>query len=57
MQEMDTDSGVLDFILPADDVGEAIEQAVNNYLSANNLELQSLELTEGELALETVAAS
>jgi hypothetical protein len=57
MTQMETNSGVLDFFFPADDLGEAVEQAVNNYLGANNLELESLTLGDGEITLHTVAVN
>jgi hypothetical protein len=56
MSNMTTNNEVLDFILPADDLGTAIEDAVNNYLAESGLVLDSLKLSEGELTLETSAA-
>jgi len=57
MEDMEASEGFLDWIFPADDLGEAIEDAVNNHLAENNLELESLDLTNEALTLETVAAS
>ena len=57
MENMEASEGFLDWIFPADDLGEAIEDAVNNHLAENNLELESLDLTNEALTLETVAAS
>ena len=48
---------MLDFIFPADDLGDAIEEAVNNYLAENDLELDALVLENGEVTLETVRAN
>lgn len=57
MSNMKTTDGFLDFFYPADKLGNAIERAVNDYLAANNLGIQSLTLAQGELRLNTVAAS
>src|SRR5215213_4998675 len=57
MEDMEASEGFLDWIFPADDLGDAIEDAVNNHLAENNLELESLDLTNEALTLETVAAS
>lgn len=57
MTGMTTTNDGLDFIFPAEDLGAAIEEAVNNYLAANDLELDSLTLENGSITLETVAAS
>jgi len=55
MQDMESDSRFLNFIVPAGDLGEAIDEAVNDYLAVNGLRLEAVELAEGELTLETVA--
>jgi hypothetical protein len=47
----------LEFFFPADKMGEAIEDAVNNYLAVNNLQLSSVELLDGEMVLEVEAAA
>jgi hypothetical protein len=47
----------LEFIFPADKMGEAIEDAVNNYLEENNLQLAGVELTDGEMILEIEEAA
>ena len=57
MADMEASDGFLDFIFPADDLGEAIEDAVNKYLAENNLRLESVELTDEALVLETVSAT
>ena len=56
MTRMETSNGFLDFVFPAEDLGVAIEDAVNGYLAANGLALDGLALGDGELTLETVAA-
>lgn len=56
MQNMDSNSSVVDFFLAPDDFGNAIEEAFNGYLVANGLRLAALELSDGEMALMTVAA-
>src|SRR5215218_1507993 len=53
LENMEASEGFLDWIFPADDLGEAIEDAVNNYLAQNNLELESLDLTNEALTLDT----
>jgi hypothetical protein len=56
MTNMKSSEGVLDFIFPAKDLGKAIEDAVNNYLAENNLQVDDIELTNGALTLVTVSA-
>jgi hypothetical protein len=56
MSNMESSEGYLDWIFPADDLGEAIENAVNDYLAANNLALESVKLSNGTMTLETVTA-
>ena len=51
MQDMDTDNGFVSFLLPPDTIAGAIEDAVNDYLTANNLRLDSVTLSDGELTL------
>jgi hypothetical protein len=51
MRDMTTDNGLVSFLLPPDTIGGAIEDAVNDYLAANNLRLESLELRDGEMTL------
>lgn len=57
MNQMATNSDFLDFIFPAGTLGNAIEEAVNGYLAANHLSLADLTMADGEITLETVAAS
>lgn len=57
MTDMDSTSGMLNFIFPAENLGDAIEDGVNDYLRANNLTLDSLTLNNGSITLETVPAS
>lgn len=54
MTKMDATDSILDFVIPATDLGKAIEDAVNNYLAANNLKIDTLTLTEGEITFDTV---
>jgi hypothetical protein len=56
MEDMQTSSDFFDFLFPPKDLAKAIEDGVNNYLEANDLELDSLELEEGQITLVTVAA-
>lgn len=57
MTNMESSDGFLNWIFPADDLGQAIEDAVNEYLTVNDLQLASVEVTDGELTLETVPAT
>ncbi len=57
MGEMTTDNGLVSFLLPPDTIASAIEEAVNDYLAANNLRLDSLELGDGEMTLVVSGAS
>jgi hypothetical protein len=56
MRDMDTNNRFFDFILSPDDLGDAISGSVNRYLAENNLQLESLELQDGQIILTTVAA-
>lgn len=56
MHDMDSNSQLLGFFLSPDDLGNAIEEAVNEYLVANGLRLESVELEDGSMTLTTVAA-
>ncbi|HEX5166177.1 MAG TPA: hypothetical protein VFV93_12325 [Thermomicrobiales bacterium] len=51
IQEMSTDNGIVRFVLPPDTIAGAIEDAVNTHLATNNLRLDSVELTDGQLTL------
>ena len=45
---MTTENGLVRFLLRPDTVAAAIEDPVNDYLAANNLRLDALELGDGE---------
>lgn len=57
MTNMETNEGFFEFLFPADELGKAIEDAVNTYLSQNGLEVSEIELADGELTIVTVAAA
>ncbi len=57
MHDMETNSGFLKWVLSPDSVGEAISAGINGYLSENNLQLESLELQDGQMVLTTVPAT
>ena len=57
MANMESSEGFFDFFFPADELGNAIEDAVNTYLAQNNLQVDAVELANGELTIVTVAAS
>jgi hypothetical protein len=51
IRDMTTDNGLVSFLLPPDTISAAIEDPVNDYLAANNLRLDALELGDGEMTL------
>jgi hypothetical protein len=51
IQEMSTENGLVSFLLPPDTVAGAVEDAVNDYLAANSLRLDAIELGDGEMTL------
>lgn len=53
LREMATTNEGLAFVLPPDDLGRAIADAVNGYLAANDLRLDAVEPREGAVALTT----
>jgi hypothetical protein len=55
VQEMTTENGLVRFLLPPDTIAASIEDPVNDYLAANNLRLDRLELGDGEMTLHVVA--
>ena len=57
LRDMETDNPGLAFVLPPDDLGGAIADAVNAYLAANGLRLESIEPTDGAVTLTTAAAT
>jgi len=57
VRDMETTNSVVSFLLPPDTIADAIEDAVNDYLDANNLRLESLVLSDGEITLVVVARS
>lgn len=57
MREMTTGNSLVSFLLPPETIAGAIEDAVNDYLAANNLRLDALELGDGEMTLVVSSAS
>jgi len=57
LNDMTVDNDVLGFILPADKLGDAIETGVNGYFSAQELDIESLQLGNDEITVEAVPAS
>jgi hypothetical protein len=53
---MEANNDAIEFFFPPDDVAEAIEDGVNDYLAANALRLAALELGEGQMTLTTEPA-
>lgn len=56
LNDMETNNEGLAFVLPPDDLGRAIADAVNRYLAANDLRLDAVETTEGAVVMTTAAA-
>ncbi len=56
LRDMATTNDALAVLLPPDDLGRAIADAVNGYLAANDLRLQSVALGDGTLTLTTAPA-
>ena len=56
MVDMEVNNDVLGFIMPADTLGNAIENGVNGYFSAQDLEIESVELGNDEITFEVVPA-
>jgi hypothetical protein len=57
VRDMEVDPSEMRWFLPADKMGEAIEDGVNGVLAANDLRLASVVLGDGEMTLQTEAAS
>ena len=55
MRDMHVDNRVLGFLLTPGALGNAIEDAVNDYLSDNGLRLNAVQLSNGTLTLTTAA--
>jgi hypothetical protein len=55
LRDMRVDNRVLGFFLTPGDLGNAIEDAVNNYLADNGLRLDALRLGNGVMTLTTAA--
>ncbi|RIK47358.1 MAG: hypothetical protein DCC58_00160 [Chloroflexi bacterium] len=56
MHDMDSNNRFFEFVLSPDRLGRTIAEAVNSYLAQNGLQLQSLELQDGQMVLITVEA-
>jgi hypothetical protein len=54
--DFEANNDVMDFFFPAEELGAAIEDSINNYLAANGLVLDDVELQEGEMVLDVEAA-
>jgi len=54
MQDMGVNNDALEFILPADQLGDALERGVNDYFAARGLEIESIEVNGNELVVEAV---
>ena len=51
MRDMTTENGFVGYLLPPSTIAGAIEDAVNDYLAANNLRLDSVQIADGEITL------
>lgn len=52
MEGMSVNNEALGFILPADQLGDAIEQGVNDYFASRGLQITGIELQGDELVVE-----
>lgn len=57
IDDMTVDNDVLGFLLPADRAAGIIEDSVNSYFAARNLEIQDVELGDDEITFTTVPAT
>ncbi|MDQ3655028.1 MAG: hypothetical protein M3457_08110 [Chloroflexota bacterium] len=57
IEDMTVDNDVLGWILPADRAAGIIEDSVNSYFAARDLEIQSVELGNDEITFTTVPAT
>lgn len=57
IQDMTVDNDVLAFLLPADRAAGIIEDSVNSYFAARDLEIESIELGNDEITFTTVPAT
>ena len=56
MENMEVDNDVLGWILPADRLGETIEDGINQYFEAQGLDIESIELGNDEITFTVVDA-
>jgi hypothetical protein len=56
MENMEVDNDFLGWVLPADRLGETIEDGVNQYFEANGLAIQEIELGQDEIIITAVEA-
>ncbi len=52
MEDMSVNSDFLRYVLPADDLGDAIERGVNDYFAARGLQIIGIEVQGDELIVE-----
>ena len=52
MQDMDANNGALEFFLPADQLGDALERGVNDYFAVRGLEIASIALEPDQIVVE-----
>jgi hypothetical protein len=56
MDDMTVDNDVLGWFMPADRLGDTIEDGINNYFAAQNLQIESIVLGEDTITFTTVPA-
>lgn len=56
LEDMQIDNDILGFLLPADKVGNLIENGLNDYLAARGLQAESIALGDGEITFTAVDA-
>jgi hypothetical protein len=57
IEDMTVDNDVLGFFLPGDRAAGIIEESINGYFAARDLEIESIELGNDEITFTTVPAA
>ena len=56
MDDMSVNNDALGWFMPADRLGETIEDGINNYFAAQNLQIESIELGDDTITFTTAPA-
>lgn len=55
--DSEADASFFEWVFSADAMGDALERAINSWLTANNLQLTDVQLSDGEVTLVTEQAA